>query len=53
MPEPAKAMAVCTLTCLVLVVGYSVVLGASGRLWFAWVVLALCTAGVTLIRPSR
>jgi hypothetical protein len=53
MAEPAKAMAVCTMTCLVLVVGYSVALGPSAWLWCAWVVLGLCTAGVALFRRPR
>lgn len=50
---PAKAMAVCTLACLTAVVGYSVALGSNGWLWFAWVVLLLCTAGVAAIRDPR
>jgi hypothetical protein len=48
MPEPAKAMAVCTAACLVLVVAYSVTLGPSDWLWISWAVLGLCTAGVAL-----
>jgi hypothetical protein len=46
-------MAVCTVACLVAVVGYSVSLGSSGWLWFAWVVLGLCTAGAAAIRVPR
>ncbi|HEY5833267.1 hypothetical protein [Streptomyces sp.] len=49
----AKAMAVCTVACLAAVVGYSVALGSNGWLWFAWVVLVLCTAGVAAIRAPR
>lgn len=53
MPGPGKSMAICTVTCLVMVVGYSVALGSSGWLWLAWAVLCLCTAGVALIRLPR
>ncbi|WP_328917581.1 MULTISPECIES: hypothetical protein [unclassified Streptomyces] len=53
MSGPAKSMAVCTLVCLVAVVGYTVALGSSSWLWSAWVVLALCTAGVAAIRVRR
>ncbi|WP_225849672.1 hypothetical protein [Streptomyces sp. HPF1205] len=53
MPEPARAMGVCTVACLVLVVGYSVTLGASGLLWTSWVVLGLCAAGVALTGARR
>ncbi|MBY8878339.1 hypothetical protein [Actinacidiphila acidipaludis] len=50
MPGAAKTMAVTTATTLVLVVAYTVALGAGGWLWFGWVVLLLCTAGVAVIR---
>ena len=50
MPGAAKTMAVTTATTLVLVVAYTVALGPSGWLWFAWVVLLLCTAGVAAVR---
>lgn len=53
MGVPGKAMAVCTMTCLVAVTAYTVALGADGWLWFAWVVLALTTAGVLAIRVPR
>ncbi|MDJ0342168.1 hypothetical protein QMK19_03080 [Streptomyces sp. H10-C2] len=53
MPTPAKAMAVCTVASLVAVSAYTVALGANGWLWFAWVVLGLCTAGVLAIRVPR
>jgi hypothetical protein len=46
MPETAKAMTVTTVTALVLVTAYSVALGGSGWLWFAWVVLGLVTLGM-------
>lgn len=47
MPVPVKVMAVCTVVCLVAVTLYTVALGASGWLWFTWVVLGLATAGAT------
>ncbi|MDX6355482.1 MAG: hypothetical protein QOF98_2385 [Streptomyces sp.] len=59
MPGPAgtsaatRAMALCTVICLVAVVAYSVALGSSGWLWFGWVVLGLCTADVAAIRIPR
>ena len=53
MPTPAKAMAVCTVVCLVAITAYTVALGANGWLWFAWVVLGLATAGVLVIRVPR
>ena len=52
-PASAKAMAICTVVCLIAVVGYGVALGSSGWLWFGWVVLGLCTAGVAAIRLPR
>lgn len=45
-----KAMTCCTVGSLVTVTAYTVALGASGWLWFAWVVLGLCTIGVLAIR---
>ncbi|MCM2417501.1 MULTISPECIES: hypothetical protein [unclassified Streptomyces] len=53
MPTPAKTMAVCTVASLVAVSAYTVVLGANAWLWFAWVLLGLCTAGVLAIRAPR
>ncbi|MFC4031775.1 hypothetical protein ACFO3J_09820 [Streptomyces polygonati] len=53
MPGPAKAMAVCTVACLVAVVGYSATLGSSALLWLGWVVLGLCTAGVAALKAPR
>ncbi|MCZ4098743.1 MULTISPECIES: hypothetical protein [Streptomyces] len=53
MPTPAKAMAVCTAASLVAVSAYTVALGANGWLWFAWVLLGLCTAAVFAIRLPR
>ena len=49
MPGAVKAMAVTTATTLVLVVAYTVALGASAWLWFAWSVLLLCTAGLAAL----
>ncbi|MET8680320.1 hypothetical protein ABZW18_22735 [Streptomyces sp. NPDC004647] len=46
MPGSAKTMAVLTVGGLVLVTAYTVALGGSGWLWFAWVVLGLVTLGV-------
>lgn len=45
MPGSTKALTVCTVTGLVLVTAYTVALGGSGWLWFAWVVLGLVTLG--------
>ncbi|WP_165869648.1 hypothetical protein [Streptomyces barkulensis] len=50
MPEMAKAMTVTTVAALILVTAYSVALGGSGWLWFAWVVLGLVTLGVVTSR---
>ncbi|MBN3931311.1 hypothetical protein IQ279_17010 [Streptomyces verrucosisporus] len=50
MPETAKAMTVTTVVALILVTAYSVALGGSGWLWFAWVVLGLVTLGVVTSR---
>ncbi|WP_030675301.1 hypothetical protein [Streptomyces rimosus] len=52
MPGSAKAMAACTVGGLVATTAYTVALGSSGWLWFAWVVLALVTVGVVAARPS-
>ncbi|MGD3110959.1 hypothetical protein [Streptomyces sp. YGL11-2] len=46
MPGSARAMTVCTVCGLVVASAYTVVFGGDGRLWFAWVVLALVTVGV-------
>ncbi|WP_164835969.1 hypothetical protein [Actinacidiphila soli] len=53
MQPAAKAMAVCTMACLVAITAYTVVLGANGWLWFAWVVLGVTTAGVLAIKVPR
>lgn len=50
MPGSAKAMAVCTLGALVVASLYSVAVGSSGLVWFAWVVLVLVTAGLVAER---
>ena len=46
MPGSAKAMTVATVAALVVVTAYTVTLGGSGWLWFAWVVLGLVTIGM-------
>jgi hypothetical protein len=53
MPGSVKAMALGTVACLVAVVAYTVALGSNSWLWFGWVVLGLCTAGVAAIRVPR
>ncbi|MCF6522419.1 hypothetical protein [Streptomyces sp. JJ36] len=50
MPGSAKVMTVSTVTALVVVTAYTVALGGSGWLWFAWVVLGLTTLGVVVAR---
>ncbi|NLU73432.1 hypothetical protein HCC61_12220 [Streptomyces sp. HNM0575] len=45
MPGSAKTLTVVTVGALVLVTAYTVTMGSSGWLWFAWVVLVLVTAG--------
>lgn len=46
MPGSAKAMTMGTVIALVVVTAYTVALGGSGWLWFAWVILGLVTVGV-------
>jgi hypothetical protein len=48
MPRSAKVLTVSAVTALVLVTAYSVALGGSSLLWFAWVVLGLVTVGVVM-----
>jgi hypothetical protein len=45
-------MAACTLGGLVIATAYTVALGGSGWLWFAWAVLALATVGAAAIRGA-
>ncbi|MFG2137628.1 hypothetical protein [Streptomyces sp. NPDC048650] len=52
MPGSARTMAVCTVSGLVLATAYTVALGASGLLWFLWVVLALLTT-VAVVSERR
>ncbi|MFB7272399.1 hypothetical protein [Streptomyces sp. NPDC056244] len=47
MPRSTKTMGVVTVGALVLVTGYTAVLGGNGWLWFGWVVLALITIAMT------
>ena len=53
MPTSAKVMAICTGVCLIAVCAYTVAFGSNGWLWFAWVVLATATAGVTAAHRGR
>ncbi|WP_202917934.1 hypothetical protein [Streptomyces taklimakanensis] len=50
MQETAKTMAVTTMAALVVITAYTVALGGSGWLWFAWVVLGLVTLGLATAR---
>ncbi|MFI7102202.1 hypothetical protein ACIBK8_22925 [Streptomyces sp. NPDC050161] len=52
MPGSARTMAVCTVSCLVVATAYTVALGGNGWVWFAWVVLALTTAGMVAARRA-
>lgn len=52
MPGSAKALTVGTVTALVLVTAYTVTMGSSGWLWFAWVVLGLVTLGAVSARRN-
>lgn len=52
MTGSAKVMTACTVIGLVVVTGYTVVLGGSGWLWLAWVVLGLVTVGVVTARGN-
>lgn len=53
MPGSAKALTVGTVAALVLVTAYSVTMGSSGWLWFAWVVLLLVTLGALAFSTQR
>lgn len=50
MEKSAKALTVCTVVGLVVATGYTVAVGSSGWLWFAWIVLAMVTIGVLTSR---
>jgi hypothetical protein len=52
MPGSTKTMTVSTVVALVLVTAYTVTLGGSGWLWFAWVVLGLVTLGLGAVREN-
>ncbi|MFG2222356.1 hypothetical protein [Streptomyces sp. NPDC048644] len=52
MPGSARTMAVCTVAGLVVATAYTVALGGNGWVWFAWVVLALATAGMVAARRA-
>lgn len=47
-----KGMAIATMVALVLASLYSVALGGSGLLWFAWVILGLLTLGLVTAENS-
>ncbi|MFJ6938585.1 hypothetical protein ACIQUQ_16620 [Streptomyces sp. NPDC101118] len=47
-----KAMAVLLVGALVVISAYSATIGSNGWLWFAWIVLALLTAGVAASRSA-
>ncbi|MFF5973038.1 hypothetical protein ACFY7C_16100 [Streptomyces sp. NPDC012769] len=46
MSGPTKTMGVITFAALVLITTYTVALGSSGWLWFAWIVLGVATVGM-------
>ncbi|MFJ3927621.1 hypothetical protein [Streptomyces sp. NPDC090022] len=52
MTGSVKAMAILTFAALVVVAGYSVVLGSNGWLWFGWIVLGLLTAAMAASSKS-
>ncbi|MCX2970179.1 MULTISPECIES: hypothetical protein [Streptomyces] len=53
MASGTKSMAVATVATLVLATAYTVAVGGSGWLWFAWVVLGMVTLGLATVRgPS-
>lgn len=59
-PEPStrqtsgtvKGMTTATVTALVVVTAYSVVIGGSGLAWFAWIVLGLLTLALVTAEGS-
>lgn len=53
MQGAARTMVVTTAATLVVIVAYCVAVGSSPWLWFGWILLALCTAGVAAIRLPR
>jgi hypothetical protein len=52
MPGSVKALTAVTVTALILVTAYTVTMGSSGWLWFAWVVLVMATAGAVTTRRN-
>ncbi|NLU69817.1 hypothetical protein [Streptomyces sp. HNM0574] len=50
MAGAAKTLSVATVAGLVVATGYTVAVGGSGWLWFAWIVLGLVTLGVVTAR---
>ncbi|MEU7565299.1 hypothetical protein [Streptomyces fradiae] len=52
MSGSTKTMGMLTLGALVLTTAYSVALGSSGWLWFAWIVLGLVTLGMAVAKDG-
>ncbi|MCZ7461660.1 hypothetical protein [Streptomyces sp. WMMC940] len=52
MSGSTKTMGVLTVASLVVVTAYTVALGSSGWLWFAWIVLGLVTVGMLVSKPT-
>ncbi|AOT57723.1 hypothetical protein A4G23_00513 [Streptomyces rubrolavendulae] len=52
MSGSTKTMGMITLGALVLTTAYSVALGSSGWLWFAWIVLGLVTLGMAVAKDG-
>lgn len=52
MSGSTKTMGVVTVGALVVVTGYTTVLGSNGWLWFGWVVLGLITIGMITSRGN-
>lgn len=46
MQKSAKVMTLSAVVGLIVVTGYTVAVGTSGLLWFAWIVLAMVALGV-------
>ncbi|MCH6158916.1 hypothetical protein [Streptomyces marispadix] len=52
MPGSVKTLTAVTVTALIVVTAYTVTMGSSGWLWFAWVVLVMATAGAVTTRRN-
>ncbi|MBW1603325.1 hypothetical protein JJV70_14690 [Streptomyces sp. JJ66] len=53
MASAMTTMTVTTVATLVLATAYTVAIGGSGWLWFAWVVLGLVTLGLATVREAE